>query len=142
MTSDSPDPDVTVRRAERDDVPAIVRLLADDQLGAKRERVEEPVAPNYLAAFDEIDADPGNEVLLAVQGGEVIGCLQLTIIPGLGRVGMKRAQLESVTRQQQASGRPGRRAPRAGGGHARAGSGLRPRPAYERRDANRCSALL
>jgi len=87
---------VTVRTARRDDVPAIVQLLADDVLGATRERVEEPVAPNYLRAFDDIAVDPHNELLVAVHGNDVIGCLQLTIIPGLSRAGMKRAQLESV----------------------------------------------
>ena len=90
------EPTITMRTARREDVPAIVRLLADDMLGAKRERVEEPVAANYLRAFDEIAADPGNELLVAVRGDEVVGCLQLTIIPGLSRVGMKRGQLESV----------------------------------------------
>ena len=90
------EPTITMRTARREDVPAIVRLLADDELGAKRERVEEPVAANYFRAFDEIAADPGNELLVAVQGDQVVGCLQLTIIPGLSRVGMKRGQLESV----------------------------------------------
>ena len=96
MTSGSPHPAVTVRLAQREDVPAIVRLLADDLLGAKRERLDDPAAPSYFRAFDEIDADPGNELLVAIEGGVVIGCLQLTIIPGVSRVGMKRAQLESV----------------------------------------------
>jgi ribosomal protein S18 acetylase RimI-like enzyme len=90
------EPTITMRTARREDVPAIVRLLADDRLGATRERVEEPVAANYFRAFDEIAADPGNELLVAVQGDQVVGCLQLTIIPGLSRVGMKRGQLESV----------------------------------------------
>jgi ribosomal protein S18 acetylase RimI-like enzyme len=85
---------VTIRTATRDDVPAIVRLLADDMLGAKRERVDE--LPAYLRAFDDIAADPGNELFVAVQGDEVIGCLQLTIIPGMSRAGMRRAQIESV----------------------------------------------
>jgi ribosomal protein S18 acetylase RimI-like enzyme len=85
---------VTVRPARRDDVPAIVRLLADDMLGAKRERVDD--LPAYLRAFDDIAADPGNELFVAVQDEEVIGCLQLTIIPGMSRAGMRRAQIESV----------------------------------------------
>ena len=41
-------PAVIVRGARREDVPAVVRLLADDVLEAQRERVEEPVAPVYL----------------------------------------------------------------------------------------------
>ena len=87
---------LTVRSARRDDVPAIVRLLADDVLGAHREQVEEPVAPIYLRAFDEMAEQPGNELLVAVRDAEIIGCLQLTIIAGLSRAGMRRAQLEGV----------------------------------------------
>src|SRR5262245_55669486 len=87
---------VMVRSATREDVPAVVRLLADDVLGARRERLEDPVAPVYLTAFDEMTAQPGNELLVAERDGEVVGCLQLTIIPGLSRAGMRRAQLESV----------------------------------------------
>jgi ribosomal protein S18 acetylase RimI-like enzyme len=85
---------VTVRSATREDVPAIVRLLADDMLGAKRERVDD--LPAYLRAFDDIAADPGNQLFVAVQDEEVIGCLQLTVIPGMSRAGMRRAQIESV----------------------------------------------
>ena len=44
------------RRANRDDVPAIVRLLADDELGRGRERIEDPLPAAYGEAFDRIDA--------------------------------------------------------------------------------------
>jgi ribosomal protein S18 acetylase RimI-like enzyme len=83
-----------VRTAVRDDVPAIMRLLADDVLGHQRERLDDPDL--YLRAFDEITAQTGNQLLVAEQDGVVIGCLQLTIIPGMGRAGARRAQLESV----------------------------------------------
>ena len=87
---------VVVRHARREDLPAIVRLLADDVLGARRELVEDPVAPVYLQAFDEMAAQTGNELLVAVKDDEVIGCLQLTIATGLSRRGMRRALLEGV----------------------------------------------
>ena len=87
---------VVVRPARREDVAAIVRLLADDVLGAAREQVEDPVAPVYLRAFDEMAAQPGNQLLVAECDGGVIGCLQLTIATGLSRQGMRRAQLEGV----------------------------------------------
>jgi ribosomal protein S18 acetylase RimI-like enzyme len=87
---------VTVRTARREDVPAVVRLLADDVLGAQREVVEEPVAPVYLRSFDEMAAQAGNTLLVAVRDDEVVGCLQLTIIPGLSRAGVRRAQIEGV----------------------------------------------
>ena len=88
--------DVTVRAATRDDVPAIVRLLADDALGAQRELIEDPVAQVYLQAFDDMAAQPDNDLLVAVFGHQVIGCLQLTIITGLSRRGVRRAQIEGV----------------------------------------------
>ena len=87
---------LVIRTAIREDVGAIVRLLADDVLGVQRERVEDPVAPVYLTAFDEMTARTGNELLVAERDGEVVGVLQLTIIPGLSRAGMRRAQLEGV----------------------------------------------
>ena len=89
-------PDVTFRRAERRDVPRIVRLLADDALGAKRERYELPLPAGYLAAFDAIDADPNNEIVVACVGDEVAGVLQITFIPGLTYQGGWRALIEGV----------------------------------------------
>lgn len=84
------------RKANRNDVRAIVRLLADDELGSQRERLENPLPPVYYEAFDAMESQPGNEIVLAVENEKVIGCLQLTIIPGLARQGMKRAQIDGV----------------------------------------------
>lgn len=89
-------PDVHVRHARRDDVPAIVSLLADDVLGAKREQPSDPLPTAYWDAFDAMAKQPGNELLVADLDGEVVGCLQLTTIPGLSRLGMTRAQIEAV----------------------------------------------
>jgi ribosomal protein S18 acetylase RimI-like enzyme len=88
--------DLLVRLARRTDVPAIVSLLADDPIGSTREQPGEPLAQAYWDAFDAITAQSGNEVLIAEAAGEVAGCLQLTIIPGLSRTGMTRGQLEGV----------------------------------------------
>jgi GNAT superfamily N-acetyltransferase len=84
----------TIRRATADDVPALVGLLAADQLGAARDGGE--LAP-YRRAFEMIDADPA-QVLVTVttEAGEVVGTLQLTFIPGLARRGALRAQIEAV----------------------------------------------
>ncbi len=92
----SPPTDVHVRLARRTDVPVIVQLLADDPLGATRERPEEPLAQAYWDAFDAIAAQRGNEVLVAEAAGEVVGCLQVTVIPGLSRTGTTRGQIEGV----------------------------------------------
>ncbi|WP_376777798.1 GNAT family N-acetyltransferase [Kibdelosporangium persicum] len=82
-----------IRRAEATDVPAIVEMIANDQLGAKRER---PGDPRYLAAFEEIAADPNQYLAVMEVDGSVAGTLQLTFTPGLSRLGMRRATIEAV----------------------------------------------
>src|SRR5579883_1898335 len=86
----------TIRRAERADVPAIVQLLADDDLGATRETATEPLPESYFAAFEAIEGDGCNELIVVEAEGEVIGTLQLTVIPYLTYRGGKRAQIEAV----------------------------------------------
>ena len=85
--------EVMIRRARAGDVPDIVAMLADDPLGAKR---EQPGDPRYASAFAELDADPRQLLAVAEAGGEVVGTLQLTFIPGLSRVGATRALIEAV----------------------------------------------
>ncbi|AXV17019.1 GNAT family N-acetyltransferase [Neorhizobium sp. SOG26] len=88
---------VLFRKACSEDLPAIVRLLADDALGQAREVVSDPVDPRYVQAFAAIDADPNQLLAVAVDPqDEVVGCLQLSFIPGLSRTGMWRGQIESV----------------------------------------------
>lgn len=88
--------ELTIRRATSADLPAIVRMLANDPLGKTRERYAEPLPEAYVQAFAEVEAQKGNEILVAEAEGQVIGCLQLTMIPGLSRLGMLRAQIEGV----------------------------------------------
>ena len=85
---------ITIRRATADDVHPIVAMLADDPLGARREK---PGDPAYQAAFEVIDADPHQYLAVAVdESGEVVGTLQLTFTSGLSRLGMTRATVEAV----------------------------------------------
>jgi ribosomal protein S18 acetylase RimI-like enzyme len=85
-----------MRRAKQEDLPAIVRMLADDQLGMNRERYENPLPKSYLAAFNAIDADANNELVVACMKDEVVGVLQLTFIPYLSYEGSWRALIENV----------------------------------------------
>jgi GNAT superfamily N-acetyltransferase len=87
---------VEYRRARRDDVPAIVRLLADDPLGATREHYADPLPQRYWDAFDAMEARGVSELFVAELEGDVVGTLQLNIIPGLSRGGTTRAQIEAV----------------------------------------------
>jgi len=84
---------VIIRDARREEVPQIVALLADDEIGAGRETA---VDGAYWAAFDEIAADPRNRLIVAEADGQVVGTLQLTFLPGLSRHGTLRAQIEGV----------------------------------------------
>lgn len=94
-----------VREAREDDLPAIVRLLAADPLGATREDPSEPLAEGYRRAFAAMQAQNGNHLLVAEEAGVILGCVQLTIIPGISRLGASRAQLEGVRVAEDARGR-------------------------------------
>jgi GNAT superfamily N-acetyltransferase len=84
---------VIFRTAVRTDLPAIIALLADDILGKARDR---PVVDDaYERAFTVIESDPRN-LLAVADDGEIVGCMQITYIPGLGRHGAERAQFEAV----------------------------------------------
>src|SRR3954468_14499095 len=88
---------VTIRPAWSSDVAAIVAMLADDALGRGRERIENPLPPSYLQAFEKVERDPNIQLVVAEgEGGEVIGCLQLCILPGLSSQGASRALIEDV----------------------------------------------
>jgi len=88
---------VTIRPARRDDVAAIVGMLADDPLGSARERLEEPLPQSYFKAFAALDRDPNIELVVAQDGeGTVVGCLQLCILPGLSSQGASRGLIEDV----------------------------------------------
>jgi len=94
MTAISP---ITIRRAGSNDVAAIVAMLADDALGRGRERFEDPLPPSYFQAFEKVERDPNIQLVVAEgEGGEVVGCLQLCILPGLSSQGASRALIEDV----------------------------------------------
>ncbi|USQ89338.1 GNAT family N-acetyltransferase [Streptomyces phaeoluteigriseus] len=86
--------DLEIRAAVAEDVPAIVGMLADDPLGARRESPDD-LAP-YVSALERISADPNQRLVVAVRGGRVVGTLQLTIVPGLSRRGATRSIIEGV----------------------------------------------
>lgn len=88
--------ELVFRDADVRDLPTIVRLYTDDELGAKREDLSDPLPAGYLAAFREIDADPRHRLIVAELNNEIVGTLQLTFLPHLTHVGAERAQIEAV----------------------------------------------
>ncbi|WP_433246747.1 N-acetyltransferase family protein [Streptosporangium sp. CA-135522] len=84
---------VNFRIAGIEDVPPIVALIADDSISAARTG---DFGDEHRAAFEAIDADPNNELIVAELDGEVVGTMQLTYIPGISRRGATRMQIEAV----------------------------------------------
>ena len=87
---------VSIRPACREDVAAIVTMLADDRLGSARERVEDPLPASYYEAFARVARDQNIQLVVAESEGRVVGCLQLAILPGLSSQGGLRCLLEDV----------------------------------------------
>jgi ribosomal protein S18 acetylase RimI-like enzyme len=86
----------TIRIATEADVPAIVRLLADDFLGATRESVSDPIGQQYTSAFAEVAASNATDIVVLEVDGEVAGTMQIFILPGLASQGSRRLEIESV----------------------------------------------
>ena len=87
---------ITFRTASKTDLPAIVAMLADDDIAENREKTGTTVPNEYVAAFEDMSRDPGNRIVLAEQDGEIVGSLQLVFVPSLSRGGTRRGIIESV----------------------------------------------
>lgn len=95
---------MALRPATRDDVSRMMQLLAEDQISDQRDDPHGDMTP-YLAAFDAIAADPNNGLYVWEEDGEVVGCFQLTFLPGLLLKGGWRAQIEGVRVDRRFRGR-------------------------------------
>ena len=85
------------RKATVNDIPAIVEMLADDELGKTREDFQTPLPKEYIMAFENINADKNQElIVIESDNAEVIGTLQLSFIQYLTYCGGIRAQIEAV----------------------------------------------
>jgi len=88
---------VVLRRAEAGDVPAIIDLIAADQLGATRDAVRTAVdLAAYQAAFLAIDRDPAHLLVVGLADHAIVATMQLSFLPGMARRGALRAQIEAV----------------------------------------------
>lgn len=85
-----------IREGVRADLEAIIGLLVDDTLGAGRDTLSATLDPAYEAAFAAIERDPNQKIVVMEAAGKVIGCMQISYLPGLSRKGMWRGQVESV----------------------------------------------
>lgn len=90
------DKSISIRPARREDVPAMIAMLADDHLGRARERVEDPLPAVYYQAFERVERDQNLTLVVAESEGRVVGCLQLAVLPGISSQGGMRGLLEDV----------------------------------------------
>lgn len=88
--------EISFRIAIEHDLDTIVKMLANDPLGSKRERYEQPLPESYRNAFQAISSDPNNELIVACHNNEVIGVQQITFTPFLTHQGGWRATIEGV----------------------------------------------
>jgi GNAT superfamily N-acetyltransferase len=94
------------RKATKEDVPFIVQMMADDELGKLREDFKDPLPEKYYQAFSNIDNDPNQElIVIENELGEIIGTLQLSFIQYLTYQGGIRAQIEAVRIRNDQRGR-------------------------------------
>ncbi len=92
---------ITFREAKAGDVPAIVAMLADDDLGKGRETLGDPA---YLAAFHTMQEEANNTLVVGEVKGEIVAVYQLTLFTGLSLMAMRRAQIEGVRVASQVRG--------------------------------------
>jgi len=84
------------RMATIEDLPALVEMLADDPLGKLREEFTDPLPEFYIRAFEAIEADANQELVVLEDNVRVVGTMQLTFLQYLNRRGGLRLQIESV----------------------------------------------
>ncbi len=87
---------MNIREAKLEDLQSIVELLHQDDLGSKREQLEQSLSPQYIQAFKEIETDANNTVYVITDNENVMGTFQLTFIRNLTYTGGLRAQVEGV----------------------------------------------
>jgi GNAT superfamily N-acetyltransferase len=94
-----------IRKTRKTDLPAIIEMLANDTLGAKRETFDNPLPECYYDAWEKIQKDPNQKLMTLEHNKQVIGTFQMTFIPSLTYQGGTRAQIEGVRIREDYTGR-------------------------------------
>ncbi|MEM9243963.1 MAG: GNAT family N-acetyltransferase [Pseudomonadota bacterium] len=95
---------LTQRKANIHDLPAIIWLLQQDEFGKTREQASENIDQRYLEAFDKINNDPNQYLMVVEMDNQIIGTCHLTILPSLTFTGATRMQIEAVRVRAQYRG--------------------------------------
>jgi ribosomal protein S18 acetylase RimI-like enzyme len=84
------------RKAKITDLPEIIAMLADDELGKTREQNNKILDKRYISAFHRIDTDPNQYLMVAMLDNNIVGTCHLTFMPSLTQIGTTRMQIEAV----------------------------------------------
>lgn len=87
---------LNIRDADETEIGDIVQLSIAGAVVNSRYPSYDPTDPAYLAAFRAIAADPNHRLIVAEDAGTIVGCMQISFIPGLPGGGAWRGQLENV----------------------------------------------
>jgi len=91
-------PNLSHRQATFHDLSRIVELLAEDELGKTREFLSDTqkLDQRYGDAFERINNDPNQYLMVVEEGDQIVGTCHLTLMPSLTFTGSTRLQIEAV----------------------------------------------
>lgn len=96
---------LTARKATFSDLEAIINLLIEDDLGQTREKVSGVIDQGYINAFERINADSNQYLMVVVnEKQKIVATCHLTIMPSLTFIGSTRMQIEAVRVSSQYRG--------------------------------------
>ncbi|MSR88532.1 MAG: GNAT family N-acetyltransferase [Candidatus Margulisbacteria bacterium] len=90
------DNSLTHRKATLQDLPHIIFLLQDDNLGQTREWLFSALESSYTRAFNLIAKDPNHYLMVVERNQEILATCHLTLLPSLTFKGATRLQIEAV----------------------------------------------
>ncbi|MEI3853490.1 MULTISPECIES: GNAT family N-acetyltransferase [unclassified Ensifer] len=97
--------ELLIRKAEREDLSAIVALFADDQLGGHGDTTAPEAFGDYVAAFEQIEASSLQTVFVAVLAREIVGTFQTALHTSLSGRGSSSLIVEAVQTREDMRGR-------------------------------------
>ncbi|WP_104665899.1 GNAT family N-acetyltransferase [Ensifer adhaerens] len=97
--------DLLIRKAEREDLAAIVAIFAGDPLGGHGDTTDPEAFGDYVAAFEKIALSPLQTLYVAVLSGEIVGTFQTALHTSLSGRGSSSLIVEAVQTREDMRGR-------------------------------------
>ncbi len=97
--------DLTYHKATFKDLKAIIDLLLEDELGKTRENASQNLDQKYINAFNQINTDLNQYLMIVKYKDEIVSTCHLTLMPSLTFTGATRLQIEAVRVAQKYRGK-------------------------------------